>query len=80
MLVPNDPGWNARIEDAAKTKLATLLAGGVRQIGYVYDRGDNWRHRIIVETLKSAEPGAQYRQFVGGERRCPPKNCGGFPG
>jgi hypothetical protein len=35
--------------------------------------GDNWQHRIIVEKLKPAEPGAVYPQFLGGERRCPPK-------
>jgi hypothetical protein len=42
--------------------------------------GDNWQHRIIVEKLKTAEPGVSYPQFLGGERRCPPEDCGGFPG
>jgi len=80
MLLPNDPDWNERIKDAAKTKLFALLTNGVREIGYVYDMADNWQHRIIVETLKLAEPGALYPQFLGGERRCPPEDCGGFPG
>ena len=48
--------------------------------GYVYDMGDNWQHWIIVEKLKPAEPGAVYPQFLGGERRCPPEDCGGHPG
>jgi hypothetical protein len=47
----------------------------VREIGYVYDMGDNWQHRIIVEKIKAAEPGALYPQFLGGERRCPPEDC-----
>lgn len=80
MLLPNDPDWNERITDAAKTELSALLTTGIREIGYVYDMGDNWRHRIIVERLKAAEPGALYPQFLGGERRCPPEDCGGFPG
>ncbi len=80
MLVPNNPDWNERIKDVAKTKLSALLAIGVREIGYVYDMGDNWQHRIIVEKLKAAEPGALYPQFLGGERRCPPEDCGGIPG
>ena len=79
-LLPDDPDWNERIEDAAKAKLSALLTTGVREISYVYDIGDNWQHRIIVERLKAAEPGAQYPQFLGGERRCPPEDCGGFPG
>jgi transposase InsO family protein len=36
--------------------------------------------RVIVEKLKAAEPGKLYPQFVGGERRCPPEDCGGVPG
>ena len=57
MLIPNDPDWNERIKDAAKTKLSALLTIGVKEIGYVYDMGDNWQHRIIVERLKAAELG-----------------------
>jgi len=80
MRLPNDPDWNERIKNAATTKLSALLTSGVREIGYVYDMGDNWQHRIIVEKLKTAEPGVLYPQFLGGERRCPPEDCGGFPG
>src|SRR5271168_2579271 len=36
MLIPGDPDWNGRIKDAATTKLAALLATGIREIGYVY--------------------------------------------
>ena len=80
MLVPNEPEWNERIKNAATTKLSSLLAKGVREIGYVYDMGDNWQHRIIVEKLKADEPGLRYPQFLDGERRCPPEDCGGLPG
>ena len=56
----------------------------IRQVGrrdnYIYDIGDNWQHRIIVEKLKPADQGALYPHFLGGERRCPPEDCGGFPG
>jgi hypothetical protein len=79
MLIPNDRDWNERIKDAAKTKVSTLLSG-VREVGYVYDMGDNWEHRIIVEKMKAAESGAHYPQFLGGERRCPTEDCGGVPG
>jgi hypothetical protein len=80
VLIPNDPDWNARINNAATTKLSALLTTGVEGISYIYDIGDNWQHRIIIEKLKSAEPGVLYPQFLGGERRCPPEDCGGFPG
>jgi hypothetical protein len=79
ILIPNDRDWNERIKDVAKTKVSTLLSG-VREVGYVYDMGDNWEHRFIVEKVKAAEFGAHYPQFLGGERRCPPEDCGGLPG
>jgi Plasmid pRiA4b ORF-3-like protein len=80
MLLPNDPDWNERITNAATTKLSALVTTGASEIGYVYDMGDNWQHRIIIEKLKAAESGALYPQFLGGERRCPPEDCGGIPG
>ena len=79
MLIPNDPHWNARINNAAMTKLSALLTTGVKEISYVYDMGDNWQHRVIVEKLQPAEPGTLYPRFLGGERRCPPEDCGGHP-
>ena len=73
------PGTSASQRDRAY--FSALLVTGVMEIGYIYDIGDNWQHRIIVEKLKPAEPGASlYPQFLGGERRCPPEDCGGFPG
>jgi hypothetical protein len=79
MLIPDDSEWNRRITNAATTKLSALLTTGMREMGYLYDMGDNWQHRIIVEKLKAIEPGI-YPQFLGGERRCPPEDCGGIPG
>jgi hypothetical protein len=80
VIIPNDRDWNSRIKNAAATKLSALLGAGAEEISYIYDIGDNWQHRIIIEKLKSAEPGTLYPQFLGGERRCPPEDCGGFPG
>ena len=68
-----------RIKDAAKTKLFALLRIDLKEFWYVYDMGDDWRHRIIVEELKAADS-VLYPRFLGGERRCPPEDCGGIPG
>ena len=80
ILIPDDPDWNRRINNAASTKLSALLTTAVTGLGYVYDFGDDWKHRIIVEDIKPAEAGASYPRFLGGERRCPPEDCGGPPG
>jgi len=52
----------------------------VSSFGYVYDFGDNWEHRIVVENVRPAEEKTSYPEFLGGERRCPPKDCGRIPG
>ena len=80
LRIPDDPDWNARIIDAGGTQLSSLIADGMMDMRYVYDMGDGWRHRVVVEKIKPAEPATLYPQFLGGERRCPPEDCGGFPG
>ncbi|MCX7314025.1 MAG: plasmid pRiA4b ORF-3 family protein [Alphaproteobacteria bacterium] len=80
LLIQNDPDWNERITVAATTKLSALVADSVTDITYVYDMGDNWQHKIIVEKLTPIDPAILYPQFLGGERRCPPEDCGGVPG
>ena len=45
---------------------------------YVYDIGDCWGHALIVERMTAPLPNVIYPQFLGGERRCPPEDCGGF--
>jgi hypothetical protein len=68
------------VKNGATTQLATILVSGMTEFGYVYDFGDNWEHRIVVEGISTAETGAKYPRFLGGERRCPPEDCGGPPG
>ena len=57
LLIPDDSEWNERITDAATTKLSALVADGVTDMAYVYDMGDGWQHRIIVEKIMPAELG-----------------------
>jgi hypothetical protein len=80
MRVPSEPEWNERYDDAGRITLAAVLAGDVRRMNYVYDMGDYWEHAIIVEKAGAPLPGVRYPQFLGGERRCPPEDCGGVPG
>jgi hypothetical protein len=68
------------VKNGATTQLATVLASGMTESDYVYDFGDNWEHRIIVGQTADAATGAKYPRFLGGERRCPPEDCGGPPG
>ena len=65
------------VRNGATTQLATILASGRTEFGYVYDFGDNWEHRIVVEQTGTSETAAKYPWLLSGERRCPPEDCGG---
>jgi len=77
---PDDAGWGHKVYRASSATLARLLDSGVTAFDYVYDMGDNWEHRITIERVEPAEPGTLYPDFRGGERRCPPEDCGSVPG
>lgn len=56
------------------------IAGEGERILYEYDFGDGWEHEIVVEKIQPPDPDAHYPRCVGGERACPPEDCGGPPG
>lgn len=76
----SEPDWNERYEDAEAATLGMLLDGGLRRMTYVYDMGDYWEHTVIFERVTAPLLNVTYPQFLGGERRCPPEDCGGVPG
>ncbi len=47
---------------------------------YVYDFGDDWRHRVTLEKLLSLMPAPKVATCVEGARCCPPEDVGGPPG
>jgi hypothetical protein len=47
---------------------------------YTYDFGDSWEHRIVLEKRLPADPNLTYPLCTGGQRACPPEDCGGIPG
>ncbi len=44
---------------------------------YVYDFGDDWDHKLKVESVLHPEPGITYPMCLDGARSCPPEDCGG---
>jgi len=49
-------------------------------IRYVYDFGDDWIHRVVVEKVLQANPRMSYPCCIAGKRACPPEDCGGVWG
>ncbi len=77
---PEGLDWGREVKPASRARLAKVLNSGLDQFSYTYDMGDNWLHRIVVERIEPAHPGEPYPSFLGGERRCPPEDCGSVPG
>lgn len=65
------------VENSRKIKLSQLVAQGIKKLRYQYDMGDSWWHTILIEKTLPAEPGVRYPRCIGGERACPPEDCGG---
>lgn len=77
------PGWgdpDHGAKPAAKAVLADVLTAAKKRIGYVYDMGDDWQHRLDLARLGPAEDGAAYPRLIEAQGRCPPEDVGGWPG
>jgi hypothetical protein len=66
------PGWDVPIAEYFTEPGKTAI--------YDYDFGDSWSHVIILEGILLKEKTVKYPRCIGGERACPPEDCGGVPG
>ena len=63
------PGWQVPVARYFQTV-------GTRGT-YEYDFGDGWVHEIALEAIGRRQSGTTYPRCVGGQRSCPPEDCGG---
>jgi hypothetical protein len=69
-------GWGPPPKSERRSRLGAVTEDGT-VFTYTYDFGDNWEHRIVVEKIFAAVPGARYPDCIAGRRACPPEDCGG---
>lgn len=73
----SDPGEYRDERRVSVAAVATLL-GRRGEFEYRYDMGDDWRHRIVIESLPaSVIDDAPLPICVAGENACPPEDVGG---
>ena len=75
-----DREWGADMRDAKNIRIGALIDRGVTELSYTYDFGDDWRFHLTIEEVLPLVEGASYPRLVGGARRGPPEDVGGFPG
>lgn len=66
-------------KDERRARLGNLVKAGSSFL-YVYDFGDDWRHKVVVEKVLAGAAGTKYPSCTGGRRTCPPEDCGGVWG
>jgi Plasmid pRiA4b ORF-3-like protein len=65
-------------QDCKKIKLSQIFSKPQQSYTYIYDFGDNWLHRILLE--KVIDENLERAVLVEGEGVCPPEDCGGVWG
>ena len=71
----------ATFADEEGADLGKVLRTEGAALWYVYDFGDDWRHRIEVEKIMPIDPAETYPKCTGGRRAAPPEeDIGGIWG
>ncbi len=78
MMDIDDPPDNLQDENA--WTLRQMLETGIAEFEYLYDFGDDWLHRLIVEPPSRGRAGGSGPLCLAGENACPPEDVGGPPG
>lgn len=66
--------------DYTSIRLMDILKKTGEEIQYIYDFGDNWKHKILLEEILEAANDQYYPICIEGKRNCPPEDCGGSMG
>lgn len=66
--------------DASTLTLDSKIAYVGEKFDYLYDFGDNWEHKIVVEKFLPVNNKFDYPICINGKLNCPPEDCGGVPG
>jgi len=61
-----------------KQKIADYLFLVNRSADYIYDFGDNWRHKIELEKIVPRDKNTEYPVCIDGKRASPPEDVGGI--
>jgi Plasmid pRiA4b ORF-3-like protein len=74
---PEGEDWTDHGDESA-VALAQVATIEKAKVIYVYDFGDDWRHDIVVEKIRPAEPGVRYPRCTGGKGDPPEEDGGGI--
>ncbi len=77
---PEDDDSDEPPEDVRRTRLCDIGLRQGSEFSYVYDFGDWWVHRVLVEGIFAPVDGEAYPCCIGGARAGPLEDSGGVHG
>jgi len=77
---PEDDYSDEPPKDARRTRLGDVALRQGSEFSYIYDFGDWWEHRVLVEAVFAPLPDEPYPCCVGGARAGPLDDSGGVHG
>ena len=67
--------YEEEFTDSRKLKLVKIFDSPGQKFVYNYDFGDDWEHKITLETLMDVT--SKNAALLAGKGACPPEDCGG---
>ena len=77
--MPDEEGM-LDVQDERRFRLQQVLKQEKDTLLYLYDYGDNWKHKVELEKILPYKVNAVLPVCVKGSRACPPEDVGGMPG
>ncbi len=66
-----------KVKNEKNVILNQVVSGERTRFTYIFDFGDFWCHKILIEKILPLEPDMRYPICIKGKRACPPEDCGG---
>ena len=71
---------DASVQAADNVHLSDVISRRGSTFEYIYDWGDEWRHKIKVKNIRALQTGESVPALLDGACACPPEDVGGVPG
>lgn len=72
------PTLGKKSVDSSKARVGDFFLKPSDFMVYTYDFGDNWEHKVTLESID--QNALEAPDLIDGAGLCPPEDCGGFPG
>jgi hypothetical protein len=72
--------YDFKMKNDKTVKLGQAVSEEGAKFAYIYDFGDYWYHKILVEKILPLELDKHYPICLKGKHACPPEDCGGIWG